>query len=852
MNRNDYLKKLYAQTGYIKRTELAARFMEALEHPLLLIVAGPGYGKTTLAAMSLSKLKSPLLWVSLTPLDNEPAFFWKSFCCAAAKELPAMASLMRGRSFPDTLMAISSFILSLSEADKAGVSGHRIILVFDNLEVITNPRVLDFISHLLSVNQMTEAFRLHLVLISKQQIPWLPSADVPLPFTALSGYQTITNHDLAFSKREVAELCRIHQKGADTAAVDRLMEESEGWPYLIYSTVTESPENLSLIYGKVYNLFHRLYYAAFDEATRELLVSLSIFSSFHPEILLRLQPGEDTSAQLIRTLQDIPFVSYSFSDGTYRMRRPYRTYLRTLFPTLGEAARIRTLHVAGDYLFVHADMEDILHYYMDSRNYDAIRRCMLILARHTLSTSYVKQILAVLLALPESYRDKHLWVPFFIALCYLKSDQPARAKTAFSSLLDVLHPEKAAHRSYIGECILALALLSLVENESFDLSLLKQAAECLPDGSTITAAANAVGENSCFFLPEGGRRDVGGMISYMKTFVRYFTAAAGGALSGLDYLFAAEATLYGGDFAQAEYCAAQAVFKASMEGQHDIVLNAYHIGVRLSFATGSYEGVIKYRKALSHYYKLHHPKGLSDLMDIFEGFDQYHLGDAEGMAGWIREGDVNRYKEKRWTRGRNLLVSAAYALMHKNYANYHALLDELQKVLTDHGLWILQVNLCLHYCISYFHQGYFDRMCASFAKACRMIYADDLFFTVAEFGRPILPVLKAVAGAGAGDIDEIWLHRLIAHTQEYVANADKVAHSFKKNTLSKSVSALILTRRERQVLLLLSQGLSRAEIAQNLSISVSGVQKFLSNIYLKLGAKNGTDAVSIAHGQKLI
>jgi len=57
---------------------------------------------------------------------------------------------------------------------------------------------------------------------------------------------------------------------------------------------------------------------------------------------------------------------------------------------------------------------------------------------------------------------------------------------------------------------------------------------------------------------------------------------------------------------------------------------------------------------------------------------------------------------------------------------------------------------------------------------------------------------------------------------------------------------IALTERERRVISLAAEGLTREEIGEQLSISVNGVGKHLDNIYCKLGARNVTHAVALA------
>jgi DNA-binding NarL/FixJ family response regulator len=56
----------------------------------------------------------------------------------------------------------------------------------------------------------------------------------------------------------------------------------------------------------------------------------------------------------------------------------------------------------------------------------------------------------------------------------------------------------------------------------------------------------------------------------------------------------------------------------------------------------------------------------------------------------------------------------------------------------------------------------------------------------------------------------------------------------------------LLTNRERDVLSLVSRGLTNEEIAENLCMTTSAVRTFLNRAFLKLGARKRSDAVQLA------
>ena len=97
---------------------------------------------------------------------------------------------------------------------------------------------------------------------------------------------------------------------------------------------------------------------------------------------------------------------------------------------------------------------------------------------------------------------------------------------------------------------------------------------------------------------------------------------------------------------------------------------------------------------------------------------------------------------------------------------------------------------------------------------------------------------------------------------EDLAEAIRAARAGRPAMASEAMAALVqpaeaelepghdLTRREREVLLLLVEGLSNAEIAAQLHVTVAAVKYHVSNILAKLGASNRTEAAAIArqHG----
>jgi NarL family two-component system response regulator LiaR len=101
---------------------------------------------------------------------------------------------------------------------------------------------------------------------------------------------------------------------------------------------------------------------------------------------------------------------------------------------------------------------------------------------------------------------------------------------------------------------------------------------------------------------------------------------------------------------------------------------------------------------------------------------------------------------------------------------------------------------------------------------------------------------------------------------EEMAEAIRAAHAGRPALATEAVDALVqparskdgpslghdLTPREGEVLVFLVEGLSNAQIAAQLHVTVSAVKYHVSNILSKLGANNRTEAAALARSQGLV
>ncbi len=118
----------------VERPRLLKQLDAALSHPLTLVSASAGYGKTTLLSTWAVQQPQPVAWLSLEPLDNDPTRFWVSLLLALRTCLPEVgeAALALLQSSPSMTMAP---ILTVLLNELATLPG-EMVLILDDYHVI--------------------------------------------------------------------------------------------------------------------------------------------------------------------------------------------------------------------------------------------------------------------------------------------------------------------------------------------------------------------------------------------------------------------------------------------------------------------------------------------------------------------------------------------------------------------------------------------------------------------------------------------------------------------------------------------------------------------------------------------
>lgn len=207
------------------RSELLARerlldvLNQSCSHPLTLLSASAGFGKTTLLSAWASQRSSQVAWISLDPQDNDPTRFWTYVIAALRKvdlSVGAPAEALLNASQPTLFTgALTSLVNELADLS------HDIFLILDDYHLIREQALhnsLLFVLEHLPRN-------LHVLLSSR--------ADPALPLARLRARRQvieIREADLRLRNEEAASFLRqVMGLTLTEEEIGHLETRTEGW-----------------------------------------------------------------------------------------------------------------------------------------------------------------------------------------------------------------------------------------------------------------------------------------------------------------------------------------------------------------------------------------------------------------------------------------------------------------------------------------------------------------------------------------------------------------------------------------------------------------------------------------------
>jgi len=343
--------------GRVVADRIAARLDLAVRsHPLTVLHAPAGSGKTTAMAAWAAGCHGPVIWVRLGTEDNEPAGAATALLEAGRRWLDDSFGQRLARALDSAVSEPMPLVTALVNdlGDQSSV-----VLVLDDVHVVTEPAAVAFLDLLLDHLPPTTR-----VLMSSRTAPALSVARRRVRGQLAEFGLT----DLRLNRETVRQMLADAASPND-ADVDAVLEVSKGWAAAVrLATVrmglpgmhvpgipskgqdgVEAPTrvpSLADVASELSPFFDEEVLDFLPERLRTFLLETSILEELSPEVCDSVTEGSDSRAVLIELDRRNLFVTRHSDNGgdTWRLHDLFVTFLRDQLLARWPAEELRELH----------------------------------------------------------------------------------------------------------------------------------------------------------------------------------------------------------------------------------------------------------------------------------------------------------------------------------------------------------------------------------------------------------------------------------------------------------------------------------------------------------------------------
>jgi LuxR family maltose regulon positive regulatory protein len=820
---------------YLERPRINRLKEKAVQNQIIIVKAGAGCGKTHAVYSFVRSHNVRTGWIQCSELDNRKEHLWENVISAVSIASGETAKKLKTLDFPDTDQRFSRCVEAF--LDNA-ISNDKYIFVYDDIDLITDKTILRFLER-----SVTNTFpNVTTILIFRSE----PAMDLPKPGNINHPFR-VTADDLKFTRNEMASYFSLQGIAPAPQTASAVYYDTEGWPFAIHlaglslknSGGIYVPQNLRI---NAFKLFEAELMANMPPELRSFLIKLSLLENLNPHLLKKIEKN----SSIIRELERFsPFIIFDKSRDSCRVHRLFLEYLRELQNELREEEKKEVWSQAAVWCAANNQISDAIINYEKAGDYNgivAIQRTLPLL----LPAGTARFMLDVLDRGPESiYSD---FPEILIVRCRallslgLFEQGNAELNEAIPNLEKL--PDSTQKHYILLAVYLSLGLMGIFESvhtRRYDFAGLfsKAAEEKKLSGYTVKPPISVavLSSYACRVMSPAAGEDIEEYIAMLGEITPDSVGAMGGCHAGLHDLALGEYAFFRGDVNQAEKHLLESMAKARKHQQFETENRALFYLLRVYLYRGidpenilsQFDASLKEELFLNRH--IYH--------DIVTGWYNIQSGLKKPIAFWLKS-DYEKSGLNARAHGLEILVKAKYFFSEKRCLAALAAIENLEEA---EPLLMGDIEKKALQAVCRFRLPDREGAYAALGEAYRLAAPAGLFMPFAELGRDMRSLIEAAkedAEASALGIPPDWLEEASRNSAAY---AKKL---YRLRAGRRSGGTSVLSRRETEVLIGLSQGLTREEIAGAASISPNTVKSAVRSIYSKLGALNQADAVRIA------
>ncbi|GGG11459.1 helix-turn-helix transcriptional regulator [Paenibacillus aceti] len=822
----------------IERTSIDKEMSNLFLYPLTVVHSPMGYGKTTEVRRFLQAHEVRTLWITLIESGSEEVYFWQRLCSQVMKYDELLGRQLEDLGFPQEILAFAKIIdIAMNHEFVSPV-----VIVIDDYHLVENKDLY----HLIRLIAQEWIPNLHIVVITRE----LGHFDLSLFYEKRVAY-LIDKAVLSFNRQEIQQFFREMGYELREDEIDAINELSGGWISMIYlilqslkhgGTISRNSSIDELIQWNLYN--------ELDEPVKRVLLQLSCLDHFTYAMVLHVLDEPNLPSIWKELLSENVFITFNdFTSNSYRIQNLLRDFL-------GEQARLAGLDLhdirvrAGEWHMVGKDAVSAFPYFYQAGE---IERILEALNQENMPYLYFTQF-RLIIDLFHRLEDEH-WRKYPLAyLQYLRfyalSGEAAARKHCAEQLrrMESYFKERHTHANadadseyasrILGEINMIWVFVVFNDIEKVVYHNLK-AHEYFEGGcSQIVTKRREFTMGSphllyAYYREQGKLRETA---EYIKDHFQVLYANADGCGTGSDVVAMTEYALETGDFEHVELYAYRAFYIAQSEHQLNVTICAKFAFARYLIYSRRIEECQRLCETLENEVLRENNPILNTTFELCKAYIDVCLQRDDSIPHWINEGNMALATFPYQGLAFHYIVFGKIMLLRGEYLKLDALCEAFARHFSQYQNQLGFIHNYIHQAIARDHLQGRRASKEILYKALVIGEADHIMMPFVENAAHLLPLLRDILKDGI--INKAYLNRMITHGEAYCHNL--------------SDAQITLSKREIEVLQLLSEGNKYIEISQKLYISVATVRYHVKNIYTKLGSNNRVMAIEKAKQLNMI
>lgn len=832
---------------YFPRQHINKLLTKSIAYPLVEVTANAGWGKTQAVSVFLEDNRDmfDFIWMQLSHLDNYTPRFWENFANILAADNPEMLSLFLTAGFPDTLAAFHGFLKKLVKITE---KSKKIILVFDDFYLIEEPSVKLFIKNLISARLKNFS----IILISRKK-PDLDLQKMP----ANEFLFEITEDDLRFTKAETEDYFRTQEIYLTPKILEDIWLSTEGWIsgiYLISLYLMKNPNEtdkaIKIAKHHIFELIDQEIFSKYSPELQNTLIKLSLFQNITVDIVKELL---GSNIHIFNGIEKMNmFIQLNIADNVYYFHSLFSEFLFNKLKYLSDEEIDKTYLTAARWYHSNGHNIDAIEYYQKCGHYKEIWD---IISHYEIAMppDVADLFINLIESFPENFHEEYPLIPVVHARLLLNNGMLRESRNEFDKIIKTyeMMPPTAENKAILGETYLFMGMISLLSFEDKFNEYYKKADECLPDGSVlIDNKLSFVRGNYMILIKDPAPGVLDRYVNLVTDAMPYAAKAMNGSAYGIEYVTMAEADYYTGNIHSAEKNAFTAIYKAQEQNQFDTIFAAYFVLIRICLYNGNYSKSADYMKELEDKIESCDPNYIKTCLytyDILKGWYYAKIGCEEKIPDWTLKWEKMVKVSSPNHMGRDRFIYTYHLLEKEKYDELSAMVEELEIYQEARGLLIGRLYVKIFKSITAHKLQDFSLSVKTFEEAYGLAHGNNIIVPFIEFGKYMRTLVHFIRQNESVNIPMDWLNMIYTKSNTYAKQVNNIKAGFREAAESTAGKKQYnFTKKEKEILRCLCQGLTVKETSDLLYISASTVRQSLNNIYSKLGAANRTDAIRIA------